>query len=276
MVKGKRDDVVRGVRKIVLVALVVGVVLIAIVLRSVYDVVFTVETMKWTLSTLIQGLSAIYGLVLVFYVYFRANVESESRRLALRRGILLGEIEALSVGKGGGENVESKIAELGGIFDQAQQLRQGERFVFPRVMVFSVFFCGAVLVDIVGLVCVEFEVVNIVGYGIVVLDIFVAGVMLTSIAVVGLGFALTYYFWAVTKRTVARGLVIEGSRFFQKKFVKHMEREPGDMDWEGRYEYLRSRHRDFWEMYGGEEERIESKLKEKRDKLREKEMGRSG
>jgi len=235
---------------------------------------FDTETMLFTLSALLQGLCAIYGLVLVFYIYFRGGVEEQCRGLNEKRDVLLGEIETLrgkkEKVKGSDEEEErldslkQKVGELAGVYNQGQKLRIGEWTVIPSIKKYSYFFAFVVVSDVLGLLFVENELIDLIFVKVDVLYLFASVVILSLAAIAGLaGFLGYHYFNKTMEKTGARELVHrkETARgFFEKDFEQHLLGEFKGIDWEDVYVKSSKAYDKFNTAYLKKEERIDGRM----------------
>lgn len=90
------------------------------------------ETVSWTLSSLLQGICALYGLVLIFYTYFRSKTESYIWDLVKEKEHLLAEADELWIA-GDTLEVEERLFRVGAIYEQILSMREEEKPVFQAI-----------------------------------------------------------------------------------------------------------------------------------------------
>ena len=168
------------------------------------------ETVRWTLSSLLQGICALYGLVLIFYTYFRSKTESYIWDLVNEKEHLLAEVDKLWIA-GDTLEVEERLFRVGAIYEQILSMREEEKPVFQWLSQASAGFVIVIFLDVLGLQLYS-------NYYLYLLALAGSSFYLALLAATFSGYAQK-----AIKRTTARREVEKGAEFFGKTFEQHME-----------------------------------------------------
>lgn len=195
------------------------------------------ETVRWTLSSLLQGICALYGLVLIFYTYFRSKTESYIWDLVNEKEHLLAEVDKLWIA-GDTLEVEERLFRVGAIYEQILSMREEEKPVFQWLSQASAGFVIVIFLDVLGLQLYS-------NYYLYLLALAGSSFYLALLAGTFSGYAQK-----AIKRTTARREVEKGAEFFGKTFEQHMEgpiQNPRHKklfeDWQARYRQFRTKEK---------------------------------
>lgn len=155
----------------------------------------------WTLSSLLQGLCAIYGLLLVYYVYQRSKAYEHIQKLRESSWPLRWEPKESEVRW----VLSEDVTRIGAKFNEVAEVDRREIFVLQQLLWFSIWFVVAVSLDVSGLVWKDVE------------WLFWAGVVASSLLIVfiGLSLALTAVYVLHSGRTAGYDLVRDGWKFYE-------------------------------------------------------------
>lgn len=188
-----------------------------------------VDAFRWTLSSLLQGLCAIYGLVLVFYVYFRSATEKHCRELHddIRR--MKREIKSSAIDPSTEVTRERHVIEIAIKYDQARRVRKNERALFRGFRVFSLAFVVVIFLDFVALGSLQRDIqwnLEDIGATLACLSYWLVALS-TALMIVVLGAYSTWYFHTARRDTKAKDVRDRGIDFFMEGFDQHATMREG-------------------------------------------------
>jgi len=159
------------------------------------------QVVWWTLSSLLQGLCAIYGLLLVYYVYQRSKAYEHISEI--RKGVWPWGVKT---DEKGAEWLHPEYAKrIAEKYNEVAEVDRREIFVLQQLLWFSILFVLAAGLDVSGLIWRDVE------------WLFWAGVVASSLLVtsIGLSLALNVVYVLSTGKTAGYALVREGWEFYE-------------------------------------------------------------
>ena len=190
------------------------------------------ETVRWTLSSLLQGICALYGLVLIFYTYFRSKTEGYITDIAKEKDRLLAEAAELWI-RGDSLEVEENLFKVAGIYEQILKMREEEKPVFRWLSQASAGFVFVIVLDVIGLLVYTNSFV------------FSMALFLSTFYLAFLAGTFSRYAQRAIKRTTARREVEKGAEFFGKTFEQHLEGPVQDPEYKKEFEDWQTHYRRF-------------------------------